>query len=478
MPTSQETIPRPDSHGLPGGPMPEWKFFQSKVDLSTGKEIGFSSPDGNWFPLAEGEELVHVRNDQHGRDTFIRSGDIMTPFDQWGPKLERNAKTIADEHHEGHPPKPVAEQVFDGVWQTIKHEKSQPAYEPIFHQDGSVTKLKIDPAKKFVTELFTLAHERLADLASEQLGLTLLQEHFIAQADREAPKAYPGDPASVGVRHERSRRLIGSFVDRAVTMLQTGEIDDLTTQLFFRSVDNGGLKDGLSMGYNGLVRKHDEAMPGEAAQDEYSQTIQQLFAHTQDATEKGLFIHVNSQSHIDSGAETVTRYYVSPKLNAQPGEVVKRWTEKLAELGLDKKIYYKVGEGMALRYETLIVYADTDTSSDAEQAILAFAAECPEELMSDTTIPSGIPLAKGIAAAPEPIDLNKLLRYCGKKVVSYNELVSAFCELSLRRAAYGFIDQGAKPENTRPSDIAQAAKPYFVSFMKLAGIDPTTMQHL
>ena len=71
---------------LPGGPVPEWQLFQEKVHQVDGKPkvMGFSDPNGHYFTLLDGEELVHIlAKDGVGRDTFIRTDGALIPFEAW-----------------------------------------------------------------------------------------------------------------------------------------------------------------------------------------------------------------------------------------------------------------------------------------------------------------------------------------------------------------------------------------------------------
>lgn len=79
-----EQHPTSSSPNLPGGPMPEWSRFNLRRDLATDTDIGFIDPQGSYFPLGEGETLVHISNDDtRDRDTFVQLGDTLTPFDTW-----------------------------------------------------------------------------------------------------------------------------------------------------------------------------------------------------------------------------------------------------------------------------------------------------------------------------------------------------------------------------------------------------------
>ena len=91
-------------------------------------------------------------------------------------------------------------------------------------------------------------------------------------------------------------------------------------------------------------------------------------------------------------------------------------------------------------------------------------------------MPSAVNVDKGISRAPEPEQLNTLLRYRGKDTVSYNELAAGLTELALSRASYDFVKQSLQPNQVTPKAVAEAGKVYFVQFIKLAGLDPAQMQ--
>lgn len=65
------------------GVLPEWQLFEQKVD-GEHNVVGFNAPDGTYYPLGEGEELVHNKTqDGKNRETFIRKGGQDTPFETW-----------------------------------------------------------------------------------------------------------------------------------------------------------------------------------------------------------------------------------------------------------------------------------------------------------------------------------------------------------------------------------------------------------
>ena len=68
---------------LPGEGLEDWQAFDLRVDGEQ-KSVGFKDPDGNYYPLGEGEELVHIKKaDDMGRDTFIRKDGTDIPFEEW-----------------------------------------------------------------------------------------------------------------------------------------------------------------------------------------------------------------------------------------------------------------------------------------------------------------------------------------------------------------------------------------------------------
>jgi hypothetical protein len=370
----------------------------------------------------------------------------------------------------------AAEAVFDGVYQSFAYHAKQLPLERNMFIDGEVKRVAVDPVADFVRARFTEAEKTIEPLAGQPVRPADVSDKFIDEATIEAKAVYDGNPLGISARVESSKRVVSGFIDRATDMVRNVETDGLTVKLFFDRIQ--GFKYGLSANYNDLVTKTDEPLPDKEGQDRYANAVHRLFTGKEDVQEQdsGPFLHVNGKRYSASGTQTTERYYISTKLNGQPEEAVRIWTETLAEMGLDEKLYYKVAEGMSHRFETVVAYATPETADEMEAAIQEFARRCPPELMSDTVLPTGVEVAKGVAKAPEPNELNTLLRYRGKDTISYNQFACALTELALRRASYDFMKQGIKPEAVTPRALSQAAKPYFVQFTALSGIDPATMR--
>ncbi len=68
------------------GAMQDWQLFEVKIHTVDGKPkaVGFNAPDGKYYPLEADEELVHIkREDDRGRNTFIRKNGADVPFETW-----------------------------------------------------------------------------------------------------------------------------------------------------------------------------------------------------------------------------------------------------------------------------------------------------------------------------------------------------------------------------------------------------------
>lgn len=384
------------------------------------------------------------------------------------------------EQHERSSDIPAADSVFAGVYGSFaqaaqdrfqKNKASANRQEAI--RNGLIQP-DVEPHIEFVQSRFD-STERLEEL-DRPLSPAHFTDRFIDEATSEAKKVYADRPVAIGARIEKARQTVAGFADRASEMLKSGETDGLTVKSFFDRME--AFKHGLNVGYNDLVKKRDEPIPDEQTRAKYRRIIQDEYTNRSNVEkqESGPFLHVNAQQYL--GAEITDRYYISPLLNGKPDEVIKIWADTLADLGVDQKLYYKVAQGLSHRYDTVIAYATTETASEMEQAVQEFAQRCPPELLSETVLPAGLEVAKGIARAPEAVDLNRLLRYRGKDIISYNELACALMELSLQRAAYEFKKQGIEPQAVNPKALSETAKPFFTQYLKLAGIDPSTMRVL
>ncbi|MGI6314757.1 MAG: hypothetical protein ACOXZY_02505 [Patescibacteria group bacterium] len=64
----------------PGVPVENWRLFEPRIDIKTGKEVGFVDPEGNYYTLKKGEELVFGED----RKPMIRKTDGQEiSFEEW-----------------------------------------------------------------------------------------------------------------------------------------------------------------------------------------------------------------------------------------------------------------------------------------------------------------------------------------------------------------------------------------------------------
>lgn len=371
--------------------------------------------------------------------------------------------------------KPVAETVFKGVYDALTYDLKHKPTRKGFRNGQEVT-VTINPSLEFATPYFERAHDTVVPLAKQAPDF---RGAFNQDATEEAHKvkAYQGRPDLIAQRLENARHLTADFLNRAEQMKRRGETDDLTINLFLDRIEYAK---SLARGYNQVTKKTDETMPPEAANERYAHALPILLSGNPDRAQQATapFVHMNVKKHQGSSYDTVERYYISPKLNGQPERVVQIWTETLQDMGLDKELYYKVSEGIALRYDLLIAYTSSKPGDKEKMknVIQEFTRRCPPELLSETTLPTGAEIVPGVARTPEPTELNRLLRYRGKSTVSYNEFACALTDLAFRRASYDFIKQGRHPQDVTPKELAAAAKPYFSQMVALSGIDPVTME--
>ena len=373
--------------------------------------------------------------------------------------------------------KVAADQVFDGVYQKFAESARAASDVRTDCTDGEVREYRVDRATEFVTKRFEKAKRQIGAIDATRIGPDIIKDRYLGDAKRKAEADYASRPKSIAARLERVDRVVSKFLDRANEMHETGEADGLTSKVCFVLMRE--IKFKWNTGYRDLVNKTDEPLPeripGGSA---YSHLVGRIATEHGDVISQkdASFLHINGERYQKSGEKIVDRYYISPKRSGKPEEVLKVWMETLKDLGLDERLYYKVHEEVSRRYDQVVVFVSSEMTERAEAAIQEFSRRCPPELLSDTTLPSGVEVARGVARAPDPIELKTLLKYRGRRSISYNEFASALTELSLQRASYDFIQQDVKPGKVKPRKLAEAAKPYFTQFVKLSGIDPVTMR--
>lgn len=68
------------------GVVSEWELFRKDVRTVEGEQkvVGFYDHEGTYYPLEDGEELVHIKSESSAdRETFIRKDGYDIPFETW-----------------------------------------------------------------------------------------------------------------------------------------------------------------------------------------------------------------------------------------------------------------------------------------------------------------------------------------------------------------------------------------------------------
>ena len=224
--------------------------------------------------------------------------------------------------------------------------------------------------------------------------------------------------------------------------------------------------------YEAIVRNH-ERVPLEylrAKNEHYVRVVETMWAkQPEDARRQSNgFYCFNPQP----GRRVKSRIYICARLSGDPGKVVETWQAALHETGLQHKVYFKVPVELSRRFETIILYR-TDHRTDAEIATLlaAFAQKCPSDLLNKHDMPTGVPLSRGISAAPEPANISTFHRYLGNRDgISYNQLITSIVQLSFE-LAYADLAMEAAPNST-PQTLREPARRYFGQMIELSGFSP------
>jgi len=264
------------------------------------------------------------------------------------------------------------------------------------------------------------------------------------------------------------------------TLLQNGEVDPLTAKVFARYLRR--YKHIGELLYGGIVANNQELPDGVLQQkaSEYSDALRRLVAYYgEDAKEQesGGFMHFNPNAPT---GETTTRIYINPDLAQSPARVLDAWYQSLVRSGLKDKIYFKVPSGLSKRQEGIVVYLGDQTNpDDVEKLLRTFLATCSPDLLFPP-MPSAVPLARGIAMAPELGNINTFLRCSGvekepgvPQQISYNEWVASSIHLAFELAYHEAITNGARI--VTPRILRGSAGGYFQKIVKLSGINPETM---
>lgn len=79
-----------ESQKLPGGPLSEHNFYESRVNQQTLEEVGVKDPEGKFYPFLEGEKISFDRETGSDRKAFIiKSDGTRVSFTDWVKELAK-----------------------------------------------------------------------------------------------------------------------------------------------------------------------------------------------------------------------------------------------------------------------------------------------------------------------------------------------------------------------------------------------------
>ncbi|PKL36735.1 hypothetical protein CVV38_02430 [Candidatus Peregrinibacteria bacterium HGW-Peregrinibacteria-1] len=461
-------IPRPIDTKLTVSPIdkpaiPDWHLFQTRARIVNRvlETIGFKAPDGQYYNLKKGEQIIFIRTpDGKNREAFIRKADgSEMPFDVWknngktGPLVEGTQVDSKESEKAG----AMAGRIFDNVYKQLRQ-----------NLNGDTVEQK---AKNFIEEIKILGAMHIDEIEQQKLISTQLLDKLWKRM-KEYIISYQTEPRAKKVEADVTRwfKLLTKNTNRLV---QSGEVSPLVAKVFLKALPSlnaigkrgnyYALTKDSNVPVDILAQKHQEYAP--IADDFFSKH------HGVGNTDEGGFFHFNPYIT----GEVKNRVYISADVREAPHEVIKRWFSSLEASGLLDKIYFKIPNGMTQRFETIVVFVkDTTTDADLEKVLSEFITKTPQDLLNPRNMPTGLPLQRGVCMAPEPANINKLLKYSNAEKLSYNLTISALTQLSFE-IAYAEMSKKQNPTSLGPKALKDEAKKYFVQMIKLVGINPETM---
>lgn len=353
----------------------------------------------------------------------------------------------------------MSDQVFNAIYQQLARADSA---SPVEKRGVRFREEVIEGAKRHVKAVES-AGATNTDLYSELWG-------------KMAEYSTTGDSVDSSRRLQEATKMFQNLTGHINGLVKRGEVDPLVAKVFLRSLPN--FKFIGQTNYNDIVR-HQEPATGEVLREKnpaYVQETRALWDSYGDESKEeqsGAVLHFNK--NVSGGVRH--RIYISAALDKAPDRVVRAWRDSLEATGMRDRIYFKIPEGLSNRSETIIVYpTEGITDEDIGKLMTDFTGRCDPNLLATAGIPTAIPVERGFGIAPEPGNVNRLIRYMGlsDRNVSYNQLVTAMTQLSFELA----YEEQRKVDPTlpvTPKSLQPQARGYFTQMIKLCGLNPATM---
>lgn len=454
---------------LPGGEATASALWQPKIVYGPNKpmqEIGITDPSGSFHHFTNNERFALIRQADGSQQPFIITDNSEITFAQWlrGTGDNQNEIDIKNNEAETAVAQSVSARVFEGVYEQLKN--------------SSNLRTPQELARRFIEDLAENSQRRVESVEPRTIE-TMFQE---LQNSVTQYAEWSRNNPNYEYTRQQGAALYQRFTQNVERLIASGDIDELTAKVFMRSLP--GLK--YIGNYNAVVRNLEPITTEELKQKniDYVKVAEQIWAEYPETVkneQEGYFYHFNAGVQ----GRTTGRLYINAQLGAAPDRVLQAWHEALKETNTQDKIYFKFPNGLAKRYETVIVYyGDKTVPADLDRLLTAFKQHCPDNLLAEKDMPTGVPLSRGISIAPEVSNVNRFLTHINPEnpnassprqewTISYNQLIASLAELSFEMA-YRQAQKSKKPI-TGPKSLKDDAMPYFNQLLKLSGVNPQTM---
>ncbi len=274
-----------------------------------------------------------------------------------------------------------------------------------------------------------------------------------------------------GMGQEEVAELYAGFVEYINGGLDDGKISNSAAKIFLYALNCFA---DLGVHYDAILENPRKSSSAERA--EYVQATLRLwnaYSKEHKVSDQNAF----GFNPIPRGKEIVSRVYISADLTASPSKIVNEWHAALKKTVNDLSVHFKVNKWLSEKYHTVVIYVG-DGENEAlrvEDSLRTFLDNCDPKLLSETAMPTAIPLQRGISIAPEPIQVNKFVPLLAGRKISYSKLIAVLFELAFTLAFDDMRQNERQPLIITSESLRESAKKYFRQLIFSSGINPDTM---
>ncbi len=356
--------------------------------------------------------------------------------------------------------KSQCQEIFNGVYEQLKPQVG-------------TEEQKIESARKFIEDIAKKQSSHIEKIDESETVDQSIEKLWTEGIGKNLTRYYKS--RRFEQKNKEYSKIYIKIREHIQQLTQSGEVDSFTAKVFlenFRALD-------MAEYYNRIVKSPEEITSEKS--EKYHEAFNDLYSGHEEVIEKGGFYHFNSKG--SENEKVSNRVYLSANLAGSPEKLIYSWKKALEENGLQDKIYFKLSSLPSQRYETIIVYKNSNISDEEMGKVIeTFHRLCPKEACTKKGMPSGVSIADGISYAPEPKNLNKLFRAMNFEGsphdeapmrISYNQMIAGLVQLSFELAYKDFVS--SRGEEPSPKNLKGGAEEYFEKMIKLARINPETM---